>query len=239
MTPLIGITTSNFVAPNTGWQYNRAYVPIIESVTAAGGLPVLIPISVTDDVLRGIYQRLDGILLPGGGDIRPSVYGAEVHPATANIDDARDHAEIQLARWAANDDLPLMGICRGHQVMNVAFGGTLIQDIPSQLHTDLTHDIRDGMPRNTLLHEVKIDPSSHLAGILGVTQHRVNSLHHQSVEQAGPALCVTAYAPDGVVEGLEMPDKRFILSVQWHPEDLVEGDPAMQRLFKAFVDAAV
>jgi putative glutamine amidotransferase len=122
--------------------------------------------------------------------------------------------------------------------MNVAFGGTLIQDIPSEVHTDLTHDIREGMARSTLLHEVEIDPASRLAGILGVTKHRVNSLHHQSVEQAGPAVCVTAYAPDGVVEGLEMPDKKFVLSVQWHPEDLVNDDPAMRQLFKAFVEAA-
>lgn len=238
MAPLIGITTSTYQNPENGWEYNRAYVPIIRSVMGAGGLPVLIPISVSDDVLRGIYDRLDGILLPGGGDIRPAVYGAKVHPATDNIDDARDHVEIQLAKWAAGDDLPLFGICRGNQVMNVAFGGTLVQDIPSEIKTDLIHDITAGMPRNTLLHEVTIDPSSHLADILGGTTWKVNSLHHQSVERHAPDVCVTAYAPDGVIEGLEMPDKKFVLSVQWHPEDLYEQDPAMQRLFRAFVEAA-
>jgi putative glutamine amidotransferase len=238
MPPLIGITTSNYVNPATGWAYNRAYVPVVHAVTDAGGFPVLIPVSVGDDVLRGIYERLDGILLPGGGDVRPSLYRAAVHPATNNIDDARDHVEIQLAQWAAGDDLPLMGICRGNQVMNVAFGGTLIQDIPTEVETKLVHDITDGMPRDTLLHEVEIDPTSHLASILGATSWKVNSLHHQSVGQPGPNVCVTAHAPDGVVEGLEMPDKKFVLSVQWHPEDLYEHDPAMKRLFRAFVEAA-
>ncbi len=238
MPPLIGITTANYVHPERGWEYNRAYVPVIRAVTDAGGLPVLIPVSISDEVLRGIYARLDGILLPGGGDIRPSVYGAATHPLTDNIDDARDHVEIQLAQWAAQDDLPLMGICRGHQVINVAFGGTLVQDIPSEVQTRFMHDISDGMPRDTLLHEVAIDPSSRLASIVGATQWKVNSLHHQSVEQPAPSMCVTAHAPDGVIEGLEMPDKKFILSVQWHPEDLYEHDPAMMRLFRAFVESA-
>ena len=238
MPPLVGITTGIFVHPTRGWEYNRVYVPVIRAVTDAGGLPVLIPVSVNDEVLHGIYGRLDAILLPGGGDVRPSVYGAETHPLTHYIDDARDHVEIQLAQWAARDDLPLMGICRGNQVMNVAFGGTLVQDIPSQIETTFQHDISEGMPRDTLLHEVEIDPTSRLASIVGETRWKVNSLHHQSVERPAPSLCVTAHAPDGVVEGLEMPDKKFVLSVQWHPEDLYEHDPAMTRLFRAFVEAA-
>lgn len=122
--------------------------------------------------------------------------------------------------------------------MNVAFGGTLIQDIPSLVETELVHDLAEGKPRNTLLHDVQIDPNSHLAQIMGVTSSKVNSLHHQSVMQASPTVCVTAFAPDGVVEATEMPDKKFVLSVQWHPEDLYEDDAAMKRLFKAFVEAA-
>jgi putative glutamine amidotransferase len=236
--PLIGVTTSVYTNPDNGWEYNRAYVPIMQAIADAGGLPVLIPICVSDDVLRALYEKMDGLLLPGGGDIRPSVYGAAPHPATDRIDDARDHAEILLARWASDDDLPVFGICRGNQVMNVAFGGTLIQDIPTQVETTLTHDISDGMARNTILHEVKVDPGSRLANILGGVQWKVNSLHHQAIEQPAPSLCVTAHAPDGVVEGLEMPDKKFLLSVQWHPEDLYQQDPAMRRLFRAFVEAA-
>ncbi len=210
----------------------------MQAIADAGGLPVLIPISLSDDVLRQVYERMDGLLLPGGGDIRPSVYGATTHPATGKIDDARDHAEILLARWASDDDLPVFGICRGNQVMNVAFGGTLIQDIPTQVDTTLTHDIGDGMARSTIMHEVDVDPGSRLADILGGVRWKVNSLHHQAIEQPAPSLCVTAHAPDGVVEGLEMPDKKFLLSVQWHPEDLYQDDPAMRRLFRAFVEAA-
>lgn len=236
MAPLIGITTSRFVAPDTGWRYNRGYEGCVKAVARAGGLPVLIPVSVDDKVLRAIYDRLDGVLLPGGGDIDPSFYRAESHPATYEIDRVRDDLEIQLACWSLEDDLPLFGICRGHQVMNVAFGGTLVQDIPSQVQTSLNHNAREN--REAHAHEVAIDPTSRLAGILGTTKLQVNSVHHQSVGQPAPNTCVTAYAPDGVVEAMEMPERKFVLSVQWHPEDLFEDDPAMMSLFTAFVEAA-
>ncbi len=236
MQPLIGITTSTYVADGTGWEYNRAFVPIIRAVERAGGLPVLIPLRIADDTLRAIYARLDGVLLPGGGDVRPSAYQAEAHPLTGNIDDRRDQVEISLAQWAVRDDQPVLGICRGHQVLNVALGGTLVQDIPSQVTTTINHD--GSKPRGLPAHDVTIDPASRLAGIIGSTRLAVNSLHHQSVEQPAPDMCVTAHAPDGVIEGLEMPDKRFVLSVQWHPEDMFEDDPAMLRIFQSFVGAA-
>lgn len=235
MKPLIGITTSSFTTEQ-GWEYNRAYVAMIQAVTEAGGLPVLVPISIDDEALRGIYERLDAVLLPGGGDVRPDIYGADAHPLTDNIDDARDHVEVNLTRWAVSDDLPVLGICRGHQVVNVALGGTLIQDVPSEIGTDIAHNVT--VPRDSRPHDVNIDPSSRLASILGTTSIAVNSLHHQSVGVAAPDTCVTAYSPDGVVEALEMPQKKFVLSVQWHPEDLYRDDPAMTRLFKAFVEAA-
>ena len=235
MKPLVGITTSSYTS-EAGWEYNRAYVAIIQAVEEAGGLPVLIPISINDEALRDIYERLDAVLLPGGGDVRPNIYGAEMNPLTDNIDDARDHAEIEITRWAVDDDIPVLGICRGHQVVNVALGGTLIQDVPSEIGEGVNHNIT--VPRDTRAHEVNIDPGSRLASILGSTTVKVNSLHHQSVEKAAPDVCVTAYSPDGVVEALEMPDKKFVLSVQWHPEDLYRDDPAMKRLFKSFVEAA-
>ncbi|MEZ4666436.1 MAG: gamma-glutamyl-gamma-aminobutyrate hydrolase family protein [Anaerolineae bacterium] len=236
MKPLIGIVASSYTAPSTGWEYNRGYVPIIQAVEEAGGLPVIIPVSISDDVLQGIYQRLDGVLLPGGGDVRPSIYGAEAHPLTDNLDDARDHVEINLTRLAVADDRPVFGICRGHQVLNVALGGTLIQDVPSEIGETIPHNIT--VPRSARAHEVQIDPSSRLASILGSTKLEVNSLHHQSVLQPAPDVCITAYSPDGVVEALEMPNKKFVLSVQWHPEDLYTNYPAMKQLFKAFVEAA-
>lgn len=238
MPPLIGVTTSSRVNPNSGWMYNVAYVGIMQAVADAGGLPVLIPVCVTEPVLLGIYRRLDGLLLPGGGDIDPRYYGAQPHPRTGTPDDARDAAELQLARWAVNDDLPVFGICRGHQVFNVALGGTLIQDIPSQLQSSLVHDMPKPAPRSAIAHEVEIAGDSRLARILEATRLPVNSLHHQSIERPAASLVVTACSPDGVIEATELPDRRFALTVQWHPEDLYQNDVAMKRLFGAFVEAA-
>src|SRR5262245_3226298 len=121
-------------------MYNRAYVACIQAIAEVGGLPVLIPVSLNDEVLRATYARMDGVLLPGGGDIAPVVYQALKHPKTGEADDARDHAELAVAKWAVEEDVSLMGMCRGHQVLNVAMGGTLIQDIPVQIGTTITHD---------------------------------------------------------------------------------------------------
>jgi putative glutamine amidotransferase len=238
MTPLIGITTAEWINPETGWKYNRMYHPIAMNVARAGGLPVFIPTGLDHATLRAIYDRLDGVLLPGGPDVDPAHFGQVRHAKLGSIDAGRDAVELPLARWAVEDDLPLFGICRGHQVMNVALGGTLVQDIPSQVETTLLHDQANDVPRSNRLHEVQIDPSSRLATLMGGTRLPVNSLHHQSVEQPAPGMCVTAYSDDGIVEALEMPDKNFVLSVQWHPEDLAENDAANFALFKAFIDAA-
>jgi putative glutamine amidotransferase len=198
----------------------------------------LIPTGLDETTLRALYERLDAVLLPGGPDVDPTYYGAERHPLTVTIDDLRDELELTVARWAVRDDLPIFGICRGHQVLNVALGGTLVQDIPDQLGSPLIHDIPDDTPRSTRVHDVTIDGDSRLASILGETPVQVNSLHHQSVEKVAPNVVVTAHSPDGVVEALEAPDRHFVLSVQWHPEDLYQDDEAMLRLFTAFVQAA-
>lgn len=201
-------------------------------------MPVYIPTGLEEDLLRELYERLDAVLLPGGPDVDPSYYGAHRHPMTKIIDDARDSLELTLARWTYADDRPLFGICRGHQVMNVAFGGTLIQDIPSQVETELPHETPNGLPRGTIRHSVALAEDSRLASILGTTEVSVNSLHHQSVERPAPNVKITGYSPDGVVESLEVPEKQFVLSVQWHPEDLYGDDDGMKRLFESFVEAA-
>jgi putative glutamine amidotransferase len=238
MQPLIGITTAEWVRPDTGWVYNRMYQPIALGVARAGGLPVYIPTGIDEPTLRAIYARLDGVLLPGGPDVDPALFGESRHPKLGEVDAPRDSIELPLVRWAVEDDLPLFGICRGHQVINVALGGTLVQDIPTQLETTINHDQPNEVPRSARVHNVAIDPDSRLAALMGATQVSVNSLHHQSVGQPAPNTCVTAYAPDGVIEALEIPDHRFALSVQWHPEDLAANDGTMQRLFDAFVAAA-
>lgn len=236
MRPLIGITTAE--TEESGKPYHRSYARNAWAIADAGGLPVYIPTGLAEDALREIYERLDAVLLPGGPDVDPEYYGAARHPETKIIDDARDTLELALARWTLADDRPLFGICRGHQVMNVAFGGTLIQDIPSEVETDLPHETPGTLPRATIRHDVSIAPESRLASILGTTRVGVNSLHHQSVERPAPGVLVTGYSPDGIVEALEVPDKRFVLSVQWHPEDLYPNDEGMKRLFESFVEAA-
>jgi putative glutamine amidotransferase len=235
--PFIGITTGIRFS-DEGWRYYGAYAPNVLALERAGALPVLIPCGLQEATLRAIYQRLDAVLIPGGGDVDPRHYGAEKHPLTDRIDPERDDTELTVTRWAVEDDLPLFGICRGHQVMNVALGGTLVQDIPSQIDTPITHYVSKELPRSAQGHEVSIHSTSRLAKIIGSTTVAVNSYHHQSVERPAPAAHVTAHAPDGIVEAMEVPDRRFVLSVQWHPEDMVGDDEAMQRLFDAFVDAA-
>lgn len=236
MRPLIGITCADSAID--GKPYHRAYARNAWAIADAGGLPVYVPTGLDEAALRELYERLDAVLLPGGPDVDPTYYGAERHPETKVIDDARDTLELTLARWTYADDRPLFGICRGHQVMNVAFGGTLIQDIPSQVETEQDHYAADDLPRSTVLHDVTLNPDSRIAAILGATRVPVNSLHHQSVEHPAPGVVITGYSPDGVIEALEVPDKQYMLSVQWHPEDLYNGDEAMKRLFESFVEAA-
>lgn len=237
--PLIGITSGTSTRPDMpDFVVVTAYNANVAALERAGALPVVIPSTLSDDALRGLYERLDGVLLPGGGDIDSKYWGEALHPSVYGLDAPRDHAEITLARWAVADDLPLFGICRGHQVFNVALGGALIQDIPSELAGALTHNNFSPQPRDLKAHPVEVAPDSRLAGIVGAGDGlMVNSIHHQGVRTVPPGVRVTALSPDGVVEATEMPDRRFVLTVQWHPEDLT-AEPAMFALFRAFVDAA-
>jgi len=177
--------------------------------------------------------------LPGGPDINPVNYGAPPHPKLTDLDNDRDRAEIPLARWAVAEDRPLLGICRGHQLLNVALGGTLHQDMAAEAGKLIaSHDHPSFEDRTLISHDVAITPDSRLAAIMGGIEMAVNSLHHQAVREIAPEFVATAVAPDGVVEAIENPAKRFALSVQWHPEDLYKTNDAMRRLFEEFVAAA-
>ncbi len=236
--PFIGIPASPYNKPGRTWQYNIAYAPNITAIEQAGGLPIIIPASVSIQTLDEIYQRLDGVLLPGGGDVNPQIYGQEAHPTLDSVDDVRDALEIRLTRKAVEDDLPLFGICRGIQVMNVALGGTLIQDIPSMVEGAVRHTIdKEKEGRGKRLHSVRIEEGTHLETIFSEPILPVNSIHHQALGDVAPGAVVTAYSEDGLKEGIEVPDKHFVVGVQWHPEDM-QDDPHMRELFKAFVDAA-
>ncbi|MGJ3238366.1 MAG: gamma-glutamyl-gamma-aminobutyrate hydrolase family protein [Anaerolineae bacterium] len=240
--PLIGITAYNYIKPSNGWRYDVSYGKNAVAIEDAGGLPVLIPSMVAPDTLRGIYERLDGVLLPGGGDVNPSQYRAQREDGITlyDISDERDTMEIAMARWAIDDDLPVFGICRGIQVFNVALGGTLVQDISAQRPSDLRHNITSPQeePRNTILHDVLVESGTLLASILTDERVPVNSLHHQALRDVAPGVTINALSPDGLIEGLELPDKHFALAVQWHPEDLIEDDARMRNLFTAFVASA-
>jgi putative glutamine amidotransferase len=233
--PLIGITTSVTV----GKVPERAYVngAYIRAVQAAGGIPVLLTPHFTPEVQAALWQRLDGLLLTGGGDIEPGRFGEPRHPTVDDVAPARDELEIGLTRRALADDVPLLAICRGIQVLNVALGGTLVQDIASELPGALAHS--QTAPRHEPTHAVKVmGEGTRLGRVLGAAEIAVNSLHHQALKRLGEGLSPVAWAPDGVIEGVEMAGERFVLGVQWHPEELVGHDPAARHLFAAVVDAA-
>jgi len=189
---------------------------------------------------RELVSELDGIVLTGGGDIDPALYGEDRHPTVEDAEPGRDEFEIDLARRALDRDVPMLAICRGAQVLNVAAGGTLVQDIPSTVPSTLDHSV--GSPRDAIAHDVRITAGSHLARVLdpSTAVHascRVNSRHHQSVGRIGRDLVATATAPDGVIEAIESPTAAFCIGVQWHPENFWRTGE-FTPLFDAFVAAA-
>jgi putative glutamine amidotransferase len=235
--PVIGLPTVPIAAaerrpPRFG--INQAYV---RALSQAGAAPLLIPLLDDNEQLRSIYERLDGIVFPGGEDVDPQAYGEERIADLNIIEPSRDRVELRLAQWAYDDDIPVLGICRGQQLLNVAYGGTLYQDLLHQQATSFQHAQKDGRQRSDLMHRVVIDPDSMLAQLIDETEVKVNSLHHQAVKEPAPRLRVTAKAEDGVIEALESGDRRFLLAVQWHPEEIADLD-WVKRLFRGFVKAA-
>jgi putative glutamine amidotransferase len=240
--PVIGITMqtqeSSGNDSSVSWSLGARYV---QPLAAAGAVPFLIPLLPEDEAtLRAVFAHLDGLFLTGGCDIDPALYGEERHPRCERSDPAREETERVLLRWALATCKPVFGICRGMQMINVASGGSLYQDLAAQQPTALRHDYFscDGFARDRLTHDVRIEPGSRLAQTLAAEQMAVNSMHHQGVKRLAPGLRATAFAPDGLVEGIEGTGPAFLVGVQWHPEELVEADAAMQRLFIGFVEAA-
>ena len=238
--PLIGITTerwsSSLTRRNTHVQ--GALSSYVEAVLAAGGLPVMIPVSLQGDDLQELYGRFNGLVLPGGGDVAPDNYQAPWHTATHAVDADRDQAEIWLARRALADGKPLFGICRGLQVLNVASGGSLVQDIPSELPDSGPHYFHSPeYPLDYAAHSVRIEEDSLLAACFESPIVEVNSRHHQAMREVGPGLQVVGRAPDGVIEAVEAPALPFALGVQWHPENM-QAQPGMRALFERFVAEA-
>lgn len=210
----------------------------VNSLVACGAIPILLPTVVAPEAWRAVYESADGVLLSGGGDVDPALFGEPAHEKTYGVDRERDTMEMALARWALQDDKPLFAICRGIQVMNVALGGSLIQDLPSQCGSAVPHDGNySGFERHAVAHAVCIEPGTHIAQIMGPGEVGVNSFHHQALKDVAKGLVVTSRAPDGVVESVEFPGKRHYIGVQWHPEEMAAGREDMMRLFRTFVEA--
>ncbi len=208
----------------------------IRALLKIDAIPLIIPVIQSRKILEHFFQMIDGLLLIGGPDLDPVHYNQVAHAGLRKVTPDRDNMEMQVSLWALEADLPIMAICRGIQVLNVATGGTLWQDIASQLPNAAKHDYFPDYPKDFLAHTVKPLQDSRLAGIIGDNEASVNSLHHQAIDKLGQGLRPVAYAPDEIIEAVVGIDASWILGVQWHPEWLVESDQRMLNLFKTFGD---
>jgi putative glutamine amidotransferase len=233
--PLVGISTSITVGQTPERAYiNSAY---LHAVQQAGGVPVLLPPQLSKTSLDRLVRGLDAILLTGGGDVDPAAFGEEPHPTLYEVAPSRDALETQVTLIALEKKTPLLAICRGIQVLNVALGGSLHQDVASEPGTEIQHSQKEARDQTT--HKVTITPRSRLGRILGTEDLEVNSFHHQVIKSLGRGLVPVAWAPDQLVEGVELDDdSQFVLGVQWHPEHLVGNSEPARRLFSALVTAA-
>lgn len=230
MRPLIGIS-SGYDRETGRYRLKAAY---LEAVHMAGGTPVMI--GGTKEDAAEILPHLNGIVLSGGGDIEPHHFGESAHPRLGELEPERDAYELELARLAHHKRIPVLGICRGCQVMAVSGGSRLYQDIPSQCPSEIRH-VQDAA-RAAMTHRVQIFPNTRLAAVIGAESIDVNSFHHQSVHTVPAGHVQSAAAPDGIVEGFEDPAHPFYIAVQWHPEDLVGQSAAARALFASLVKAA-
>ena len=207
----------------------------VASIEQAGGRVRVLEVTESPKQLLG---EIDGLLLTGGGDVDPVFYREDRHPSVEDAEPGRDEFELDLARRALDAGVPVLAICRGSQVLNVAAGGTLVQDIPTALTTSLAHAVAE--PKNALVHDVAVTPGSRLHQVLGTagTDVRVNSRHHQAIGTLGRGLTPSATAPDGVIEAVEAAQAAFCIGVQWHPENFWETGE-FSGLFEAFVAAAL
>jgi len=242
--PLIGVTTQTLQAidgipeglPNSVVMNQRYY----HAVASAGGAPVLVPLLDDLETLRAIYERMDGILIPGGVDVDPAAFGERPHQRLGRTDPARDRVEIQLVKWAVEDDKPVLGLCRGLQVINVALGGTLYQDLETEYPNAIKHDYFPtyGYSRDHLAHDVAVEPGSRMRHALVSSAVPVNSMHHQGIKALASTLAASAVAPDGLIEAAEATNDSYIVGVQWHPEVFELSEPSSGDLFTDFVRAA-
>jgi putative glutamine amidotransferase len=232
--PLIGV--SSFADPGVT-SVNLTYIQAVEK---AGGVPVVIPVTTDKAMLEQYLNLVDGVLMTGGEDVGPLKYfGEEPNQHLGQIVPERDEFDVMLIRSAVAKGLPLLGICRGEQLLNVAFGGTLYQDIPSQVPNAIKHNQSGVAPRDYQFHSIKIEKGSVLEKVLGCDSTAVNSYHHQAVKDAAPGFKITARAKDGIVEGIEKEGNEYVYGVQFHPEGLIQtGNNFFLPIFKHLIEGA-
>ncbi|MGE7941960.1 gamma-glutamyl-gamma-aminobutyrate hydrolase family protein [Lysinibacillus xylanilyticus] len=234
MKPVIGITA--FVEDDLSSRLNAAYS---KSVIEAGGIPLIIPLGVEEDVAQ-ILSLTDGLLLSGGYDVHPFLFGAEPTPKLGKVHPERDSVELALIEAAFIRQMPIFGICRGMQILNVALGGTVYQDIDSEYHSSKLLKHKQQAARGVATHYVHVTPATLLKMIIEEAQIAVNSFHHQAVNVVAEKMKVAAKSSDGIVEAVVHEDLPFCLGVQWHPEELaIVGDGGSKKLFTAFVRASL
>lgn len=239
--PVIGLTPGH----NTDSQDAFLRPTYLKALTAAGAIPVMLPLEPSPEDYAQIAGMFDGFLFTGGPDPHPFLFGEETHSHCGGVSSKRDAMELALLPQILAAKKPVLGICRGIQIINVGLGGTIYQDIPSQFNEkdgqkpafSLAH--RQPYGYEIPSHTVTLDPQSRLARLCGCNSLKVNSMHHQAVKDPAPGLTVCGTASDGLIEALEMPDYPWLLAVQWHPEYLWEQDQAAALLFKGFVNACL
>lgn len=238
--PIIGITCNTLwveQSPMPGITRSAVNNSYITAVIKAGGVPLLLPPAADPEIVRAQVERIDGLILTGGPDVAPQLFGEEPLAKLGTVNHLRDAYEMLVIKAAEEFGKPMLGICRGVQIINVAYGGALYQDLSYIGSSHLSH-FQTVTQNDVLWHTITVEPSSALARIVGHSQFAVNSYHHQSVKTVAPGFTVTALSPDGVIEAIERPGNPFILGVQWHPELLAECNQPALALFQALVREA-
>jgi putative glutamine amidotransferase len=242
MRPLIGITCSRRIVE--GWgpdspgdTIDYTFEEYSKAICRSGGAPMLIPIAQSRETLQTILGQMNGLLLSGGPDIHPKSYDEQPLPELGEVDEDLDRMELEIAKMAFQGNLPILAICRGVQVLNVSRGGTLYQDIPTQVRDSINH--LQNVDKTIQTHIVRIEGKTLLHRIFRRREIWVNGKHHQAIKDLAPDFIVSARARDGIIEAVEHPSKLFILGVQWHPEGTWEKDPYSKKLFRAFVQATI
>lgn len=240
--PLIGVVAGqiqNKIIPWYPTAYGQPHT-YTDAIIRAGGIPVIVPLTANKAVIDDLYSRLDGIMFAGGNDIQPKLYHEAMHETNEGVSEIRDNMEMRLVRVALADQKPVLGICRGMQLLNVAQGGTLYQHIPLDLDGERNHrQASEVLDLAQIAHSLSIDEDSKLAAMVGKRPIRTNSNHHQAVKELGRRLRAVAWSEDGVIEAIELPGEAFACGIQSHPEAIeAVVEPRWQKLFEAFVTAS-